>query len=212
MSITTAIPGSFGFPLSETILVTTAGTGSVLAPPNTRSVSVEAVGGGGNGAQGNGNQGRSGGGAAYAGTFDISVLGGTTTIYYQVGAAATSSWVNVGTNTVPASTAQGCLADFGKNAVSGGANGTGGTTAASIGTTKFNGAAGTSGSSGVGGGAAGDSAAASGQTGGAGTHITGGNGGASNTAGSAPGGGGGGGATTGGAGAPGLVRITFNYV
>jgi hypothetical protein len=191
-------------------LVTSSGSGSYTAPTGYTKVDVEAIGGGGNGIGATTSNRAGGGGAGYGKTTGLSVTGGTTVVYYSVGAANNDSWVRVGTNSAPSSTTDGCLGYRGGNASSGTA-GTGATTANCIGTTTQSGANGTRTSSGVGGGAGGDGGNASGQTGGGSGDMKGGNGGAYQNAGTAPGGGGGADTATNGnkAGAVGRVRITF---
>lgn len=210
----------------QTTVITTSGAGSITSPVGYTSVTVEAIGGGGQGFGSNTtNQRAGGGGGTYAiSNARIAITGGTTIVYYQVGpanggATTSRSWVNVGTNAAPASAAVGCLAPGGTNAASGVA-GTGATTGF-VGATARAGGTGTTGNNSVGGGGSGASTAATGQT--AGTDTTGlsvllmggGTGGAYNNAttspGTAPGGAGGGAATTGTnyTGAIGRVRITF---
>lgn len=192
-------------------LITTAGAGSVTAPAGYNTVTVEAIGGGGNGF-GSGSSSSTiagGGGGGYAKTQDLAVTAGSTVVYYSVGAAASDSWVRVGTNSAPTSTSDGCLGYRGTSATSSAA-GTGGSTANSIGTTEYAGANGVRGApTPNGGGAGGDGGAASGRTGGGSGDMKGGDGGTSTNAGTAPGGGGGGSSTTAPAGAVGRVRITF---
>jgi hypothetical protein len=214
-------------PFPQVTVITTSGAGSVTAPVGATRVTVEAIGGGGNGFGATaGGQRAGGGGGRFARTINLPVTGGTTIVYYSVGAASTRSWVNVGTNAAPASATTGCLAPAGTDASSGvpgsGASGT------AIGTATANGGTGATGASAVGAGAAGagatiagTAASGSGQT--AGTDTTGmsinvaaqrmgsGTGGVSLTAGTAPGGGGASSATPGvnPAGAIGRVRITF---
>ena len=173
---------------------------------------VEAWGGGSSGNFNN----NPGAGGAYAGVTGLSVAAGTT-IYYSVGVGGASSttatynpggqsWVNILSNAVPTTTAQGCKAV-------GGTAGTGGAAASCIGTVTFSG--GNQHMSGGGGGGAGSAGA--GQTsasvaGGAGGAPDGGAGGTfGGTAGTAPGGGGGtsSGFTLGYAGAAGQIRLTY---
>jgi hypothetical protein len=186
---------------------------------------VEAIGGGGNGfGSATNNQRAGGGGGRFARTINLDVTGGTTIVYYSVGAASIVSWVNVGTNANPSSATTGCRAPPGSDGASGVAGN--GTTGTAIGTVTADGATATTGVAAVGGGAAGAGAtiagagtAGSGQT--AGTDTTGmslstqlmgdGTGQGINVGGAIPGGGGGGGsaAATNPAGAIGRVRITF---
>lgn len=216
MSIIQASMFNVGPRANSVSLITTSGAGSIVSPYGYRYVSVEAIGGGGNGFAGNTAQRASAGGGAYAKTANLLIPYGTT-IYYSVGAAAADSWVNISANSAPASTTAGCLAKAGGSASSGVA-GTAGSDTASIGTTKFAGGAGATGSAAGGGGAAGDSAAgtsgtaSTNGTGGTGTNLTGGNGGAYIAAGTAPGGGGGSDSNTGinQPGGIGRVRITFS--
>ena len=212
-------------PFPQVTVITTAGAGSITAPVGATRVTVEAIGGGGNGFGATaGGQRAGGGGGRFARTINLPVTGGTTIVYYSVGAASTRSWVNVGTNAAPASATTGCLAPAGTDASSGvpgsGASGT------AIGTATANGGTGATGASAVGAGAAGagatiagTAASGSGQT--AGTDTTGmsitaqqmgsGTGGAATLPGTAPGGGGGssGTAAVNPAGAIGRVRIIF---
>lgn len=200
-------------------VITTSGTGSITAPVGYSKVTVEAIGGGGNGFGNNtaGNR-ASGGGGQYAISNDrISVTSGTTIVYYSVGAAATNSWVNVGTNAQPTAATTGCLARNGTSAASGTAGL--GNAAGSIGATTRVGGNGVTGNNSAGGGGAGASTAGSGSTAGLDNtrlsptqQMGSGTGGAYNTGtGTAPGGGGGGAGATGTnlAGAIGRVRIVF---
>ena len=201
------------------IVVATAGAGSVTTPVGYSKVTVEAIGGGGNGFGSNTQANRaSGGGGRYArSNANIPVVGGSTIVYYSVGAAATQSWVNVGTNAAPTLASTGCLAPNGTSGTSGVAGS--GSAGTAIGTV-LNGGAGITGNNSQGGGGAGASTAA-GTRPTAGTDTTrlsptqlmgSGTGGAYNSGtGTAPGGAGGGSATTGTnlAGAIGRVRIVF---
>jgi hypothetical protein len=203
------------------INVVTSGTGSVTSPAWATSVTVEAIGGGGNGF-GNSSTGNraSGGGGRYAiSNANISVTGGLTIVYYSVGAAATDSWVNVGTNTTPTAATTGALAKAGTSATSGVA-GVGSQTG-SIGATTFSGGNGATFSS-AGGGGAGQAGAGTLSIGGLDntdtsttTNLAGGTGGAYATTtgnpGSIPGGGGSATNSTGTnpAGAIGRARIIF---
>lgn len=206
----------------KVVVVTTAGAGSVTAPVGYSKVTCEAIGGGGNGFGNNTTANRaSGGGGLYAiSNARIAVTGGTTIVYYSVGAAATQSWVNVGTNAAPTLASTGCLAKNGGSGASGVAGS--GATAGSIGATTRNGGNGATGTNSQGGGGAGATTAGANPT--AGTDTTGlspatlmggGTGGAYNNAttspGTAPGGAGGASATTGTnyAGAIGRVRLVF---
>lgn len=200
-------------------VITTSGVGSITAPIGYSSVTVEAIGGGGNGFGSNttGNRAGGGGGRYAISNARIAVTGGTTIVYYSVGAAVNQSWVNVGTNAAPTAATTGCLAPNGTSATSGTAGlGSAGT---AIGATTRNGGNGATGNNSRGGGGAGASTAGSAST--AGTDTTGlsptqlmggGTGGLYNSGtGTAPGGGGGGAGSTGTnlAGAIGRVRITF---
>ena len=213
-----ALAGTPRFP--QIFVIDGAATGSIVAPRGATRVTVEAIGGGGAGAGTNAGNRAGGGGGRFARTINMPVTGGVTTVFYSVGAAATQSWVNVGTNVAPASTAAGCLAPPGTNAaLNTGGNGTTGT---AIGTVTANGGDGVGGGPSAGGGAGAGADIAGAGTGGsgttAGTDTTGmsistqlmGNGtGGVGTVGTAPGGGGGGTTGGGGAGAIGRVRITF---
>ena len=200
-------------------VIVTAGAGNIVTPVGYTKVTVEAIGGGGNGFGSNTTSNRaSGGGGRYAiSNSKISVTGGTTIVYYSVGAANNQSWVNVGTNAAPTLASTGCLAPPGSNATSGVAGS--GAIGTPIGALSRNGGNGATGNNSAGGGGAGATTAGSAST--AGTDTTGlsptqlmggGTGGAYNTGtGTQPGGGGGGASTTGTnlAGAIGRVRITF---
>ena len=211
-------------------VITSASAGSVTAPAGYTKVTVEALGGGGNGF-GNAvtsNRAGGGGGLFAISNANIAVTGGSTLVYYSVGAAVTQSWVNVGTNAAPSASTTGCLAKNGGSATSGPRVFTPpfqatavaglGTTAGSIGATTRNGGDGASGNNSLGGGGAGASTAGSTST--AGTDTTGlspstlmggGTGGLSLTAGTEPSGGGGSHTSLGTnpAGAIGRVRIVF---
>lgn len=202
-----------------TLVYTTSGAGSVTTPTGFTSVTVESIGGGGNGFGSNtANNRASGGGGQYAiSDPNIAVTGGTTIVYYSVGSAATDSWVNVGTNSAPSAKTSGCLSKAGTSASSGSAGS--GSQAGSIGATTRNGGNGATGTNSAGGGGAGASSAGSGSTAGGDTTLLspaqlmgGGTGGAYNSGtGTAPGGGGGAASTNGTvlAGAVGRVRVTF---
>lgn len=206
---------------AQTTVISTAGTGSITAPLGATSVTVEAIGGGGNGfGSATVNQRASGGGGLYAiSNANIAVTGGITIVYYSVGAAVTQSWVNVGTNAAPTLASTGCLAKNGSSGASGVAGS--GATAGSVGATIRLGGNGATGNNSQGGGGAGATTAGANPTGGTDTTglsvllMGGGNGGAYNNATTSPGtapGGGGGAANTAGtnyAGAIGRVRITF---
>lgn len=193
-------------------LVTSSGTGSYTTPSGYNTVTIEAIGGGGNGFGGTSAFRAGGGGGAYARTENLSVTSGSTIVYYSVGGVASDSWVRVGTNSAPSSTTDGCLGYRGTSGASATA-GVGGTTANSIGTAKYSGANGGVTGTPSGGGAGGQNANASGATGGGSGDMKGGNGGAYATGGNpgtAPGGGGSGMGSAGTpAGAIGRVRITF---
>jgi len=204
-------------------VITAVGTGSVTAPSGCGHVTVFARGPGGSGATNTGGNGPGGGGGgAFAQSGPIAVTGGVTVVYYQNydgGAAVSSnstagndglgaSWINVGTNSSPASSSTGAAADYGRHGGTTSA-GVAGSTANSIGGTLHNGGAGARYTTGGGatyqaggGGGAGDSGdggagAGSGGTGGTGGTNGGGNGGKGGNsttcavAGSQPGGGGG---------------------
>lgn len=208
-----------------TYVFSTSGTFSNTTPTGYNRITVEAIGGGGNGfGSTTVNQRASGGGGGYAITPGLTVTGGTTVIRILVGALAGNSWVNIASNAAPTSTAQGSLGVRGTSGASATA-GVGGGQAGNpgqIGSTTFAGASGTTGTNSAGGGGAGFDGAATGAT--AGTDTSGlsptllmgdGTGGVYNNAttgpGTAPGGGGGGSATAGTnyAGAVGRVRITY---
>ena len=66
-------------------IFSTGGAGSLTAPQGYTKVTVEAVGGGGPGFGSTGPTRAGGGGAAYAKTANLSITGGSTVIYYNVG-------------------------------------------------------------------------------------------------------------------------------
>lgn len=203
----------------------TSGYGNVTAPFGTTSVSTEAIGAGGAGSVSIPTPANraGGGGAAYAGSFNIPCTAGTVVYYYVAPASANASWVNIGSNTTPVLSSTGCLAAGGSNA-SAGVAGAGGTTAASIGAVTRAGGSGFT--QGGGGGAAGFStvgSSATGLSGGAGgtdlepaplgtTYtMAGGTGGAfDGIGGTAPGGASGGSSSLGTPGGIGAIRISFN--
>ena len=223
--VTVTATGAYSLTLTSTQLPN--GSGTLL--------SVEAWGPGAGGAR----RGRGSGGGAYALSNNTGsgwpVVSGDI-IYGSVPAATTGtsattgstpsgdSWVRLNTNSAPSAATQGALAKAGSAGTST-VNGAGGTTAASIGTTKFaGGAGGNTGSGttlrGAGGGGAGSAGAggnASGATQGAAGSPDGGLGGASSTgtsvaAAAAPGGGGGaisGASGNGGTGGQGQLRFTI---
>lgn len=211
-----------GFNYATLVLVyTTPGTGNILTPRGYFFSTVEAIGGGGNGFGSNTtNQRASGGGGTSArSNTKIAVQNLLTIVYYSVGAAATDSWVNIGTNAVPTSATTGCLAIAGSSGSAGVAGKS--VTTGAIGA-LFVGGQGATGNNSNGGGGAGVSSAGSKQTAGTDTTLLSphsrmgyGTGGTYNSAtlgpGTAPGGGGGGAAATGTnyAGAVGKVRIIF---
>lgn len=209
-----------GFTRQSTV-ITTATAGSITAPVGAISVTVEAIGGGGNGFGNATTANRaSGGGGRYAQSLaNISVTGGSTIVYYFVGPVFTQSWVNVGTNAAPTLASTGCLAPGGTSG--GSALAGSGSFGTAIGAVTRNGGNGATGTNSQGGGGSGATTAGSSAT--AGTDTTGlsvllmggGTGGTYNNAttgpGTAPGGGGGAASVTGTnyAGAIGRVRITF---
>lgn len=218
---------------SNVFVITTATAGSIVTPAGYTKVSVEALGGGGRGfGSSTTNQRAGGGGGVYSFMTNLTVIPGTTVIYYSVGAAnggptTSRSWVNIAANAPPTVQGQGCMAPGGGNATSGVAGTS--TTTGAVGFGPTQGTSGTTGNGAIGGAAPGAGATvgspvlASGRI--AGTDTTGlspatpmggGNGGAYNNAttspGTAPGGGGGGAATTGTnySGGIGRVRIVFS--
>jgi len=128
--------------------VTATGTGNVTAMAGATKVDVEAWGPGGSGAaeEGGGVISGGGGGGAYAGSFGIACVGGTTVLYWHVyagGLGVTGSvigkngagltWINVGTNSSPASSAAGAVADIGLGGTAASSGGKGGLVANCIG-------------------------------------------------------------------------------
>ena len=161
------------------------GTSSFTVPTGVTSMTVEAIGAGGNYPSSSTGTG-GGGGGAYAKSI-VSVTPGNT-VYYSVGAAVLAStgqdsWLNISANSAPSSSANGVLAKGGgvSTSTTGGA---GGSAASSVGTTTYSG--------GTGGNRGSVSIASGGGGGSAGPNGAGGNGGAGTNSGTAAGGGGGG--------------------
>jgi hypothetical protein len=153
--------------MATKVVFITATTGSWTVPADFGSlVSIEAIGGGGNGGGSlfNGGGGGGGGGGAYAAITSLSGLSANGTVYVR--ATTGDTWFNKTSNAAPTSTSNGVLAKGGTNGSIITA-GTGGSSANSVGSTKYaggNGGAGTgspSHTSGGGGGAAGPSGAGS---------------------------------------------------
>lgn len=147
--------------------ITATGTGFVGTPAGATSVDVEAWAGGGSS---DGTHG--GGGGGYAGSFGLAVVGGTTTIFYSVGAGGAggghvgnASWIRVGTNSTPTLSSQGAAANPGSAGTS--ASALGGSTTGAVGSVLWAGGNGDSASLGNGGGGAG-----SGGAGGNGSSVT----------------------------------------
>jgi hypothetical protein len=169
-----------------TILVGTGGVDTYNVPEkwNNADNYIEALGPGGSSGTSSGSVGGgAGGGGAYSKTDNV-VLVPRGTANYRVGFGSTqnSTWLS-NTGVAPTSTAEGVLAAAGSNA-SGTTRGLGGTTAASIGDTKFRGGNGSSGWSSGGGlfvfaasGAGGGAAGAGGRGGDGATNNHGGGGG-----------------------------------
>ena len=105
----------------QTQVITTSGAGSFTVPAGATSVTMEAIGGGGNGF-GNAtvNQRASGGGGQYStSNTKITVVAGQT-VYYSVGTAATDSWVRYNVNnTTGIAVTDGCLAKAGTSGSAG---------------------------------------------------------------------------------------------
>jgi hypothetical protein len=192
------------------------------APVGFSHVTIEAIGGGGFGFGSAVDALKASGGAGQYARSDanIAVTGGSTVVYYSVGAggisptAASNSWAQVGVNAAPTLSSTGCSGRKGTSASSATA-GTGGASGG-VGAVLNNGANGTVGAGSVGGGAGGYDAAGSGQTAGndssglsAGTPMGGGTGGAFEAAGTDPGGAGGASATINPNGGVGRVRLLF---
>jgi len=203
-------------PVVVSITGSAVNNGSTTVPAGYNFATVEAIGAGGFGYGSSIVSTRgAGGGGAYAMTTGIPVTPGST-VYYTAAFSGFDSWVNVSSNAPPTSTSQGCLAAAGGSS-NGGATTPGGTVAASIGTTKYKGGAGTGAGNGAGGGGAGDSGAggdasgATAGTGGTGVNLVGGAGGTGNNGFGNFFGGGGSYATSSGfpVGGRGAVRIVF---
>lgn len=178
------------------VFLTTQGANSYTIPSNFESfVSVEAIGGGGDGGEVDnpaGSQssvygGGSGGGGAYAKSTSVTGLSPGQTVYYQVGVGGSTtnagdSWFNASSNAAPTLVTQGVLAKRGTSAIEN-TGGSGGTTAASIGDVKFAGGNGSNGAissappGGCGGGGAGGPAGAGGNGAGSANTTRGGGGG-----------------------------------
>ena len=158
------------------VIFITSGTTFTVPSDFVSLVSVEGIGGGGNGF-GSSTAGNSGGGGAYAYSNVVTGLTAGGTAYVSIGAAAGDTWFNASTNAAPASNTNGILAKGGN---SGGANAggaAGGDAASCVGTIKYSGGAaglnqlsGGTGYIGGGGGAAGPGGA--GGAGGNGTSST----------------------------------------
>jgi hypothetical protein len=211
-------------------VVTATGAGNITASSGCGHVWVEAWGPGASGRSQtvSGSAGDPAGGAgAYAGSSGISVVGGTTVIYwnnYAGGAGVTNStgnngagktWINVGTNSAPSSSTTGAMADFGVYPTYGGL------TANSIGATLHAGGSGYAALNVYGGGGSSgcptaDGITATSATGAASAGTDSGPGGRGNAtapeSGTQPGGGGGGSntSTPSGKGGDGQVRYTFS--
>lgn len=182
-----------------------SGSGSCTAPSGYNTVTIGAIGGGGDSS--GPSVGSSGGGSC---VITLSVTGGSTTIYYNVGTDGTpgsNSWANIASNAEPSSAAQGCYATGGYTSTGSG----------TYGTTYSGGARASSGGGGGGGaGTGGNGGAGSGGTGGTGgiggaLGVSGGAGGNYGSPGNAPGGGAGAGAI-GILGAYGMVILSFSNV
>lgn len=116
-----------GAPTTQTVVYDTAGYKQVLIDPGVTSASIVMIGA----SQAAGTSGNGSGGGAYV-EHTVSLTPGSI-LYLHVGeTTSTDTWVNVNANTPPSSEAEGCLAK-------GGSGQTGGTAAASIGTTKYSG-------------------------------------------------------------------------
>lgn len=139
-------------------VITTIGAGYWTVPANCTSITIEAIGGGGYSDTSAYPSGGSGGGA-YAKDNAITVTGGQT-VYYSLGKGV-DSWVNVSSNSTPASSTLGVLAKAGASGSPIGSS-SGGLSSGSIGDVKYSGgSSGSTGSYGItgGGGAAGPNGA-----------------------------------------------------
>lgn len=198
------------------------GIGSVIAPAGAFAAIIEAWGDGGGGTQVGIHSAGAGGGGAYAANLSFPVVGGSTSLFYNVGAGGQSSgggffngaglpgagtWIST-TGAMPLNTSQGVFAPGGGNSSG---TGFGGLVSSAIGFVKFAGGDGDQ-SRLVGGGGAGSSGPGqNGSSGGIGGPPDGGNG-DFGTGASTPGGGGSVAASTlPNPGAPGQVRITFIF-
>jgi hypothetical protein len=144
---TSQVTGTTSAPAAPTYVLLTAGAGTWTVPAGVTTIDVFGIGAGGGGGGGSssfgGLGGRSGGGGAYAEVLSLSVTPGQTTYYnapagpagnaagsFQATSAATNTWFNKTSNAVPASTTDGIRAN---SAV----EDAGGTTATSVGSTKY---------------------------------------------------------------------------
>ena len=171
-------------------------------PSGVTSLTVEAIGSGGDISSPFGNGG-AGGGGAYAKSV-ITVTPGQTIYYSVLGNANTDAWLNKSANSAPTSASNGVLAQAGQTAT-GATGGAGGSAGSSIGQTTYAGGAGgtstTSTNSSGGGGSGGPTGA--GKNGGGGKSNAGGGGGGAGGASSTSGGDGDIGVGKGGAGGQG---------
>lgn len=161
------VPATTNASLVKRVFLTSGTSWTVPADFSTSSNTIEAIGSGGDGRP---SAGMGGGGGAYAAKTNQNISG---TITYQIGVGSTDTVFNSSATTCAGSPTPTVCADGGADAPSNFTNGTGGTTANSIGDTEF---AGGNGGGGGGGGAAGPA--------GAGANGSGGDGGASGGGGS----------------------------
>ena len=184
------------------IFLTTTGASTWSIPSGVTSIKVECIGGGAGGgtdASGSSAGGGGGGGGAYSATNAITVSVGNT-LYLNIGIGGGAqenggdTWARYGTNSVPSSTADGCLAKGGLR-TTGVTGGSGGSSTSSVGDVKYAGGKGGNCGDDDGGGGAGGGGAG----GPTGIGRAGGNSGADDGSGGGGGGGSNGGSSTVGA-------------
>lgn len=163
------IPATTNADLVKRVFLVSGTSWSVPSDFSTSSNTIEAIGSGGDGA--NGANGGGGGGGGYAAKTNQNITG---TITYQIGSGGSDTVFNSTTVDCTVAPTPTVCADGGTDA-SGTTDGTGGTTANSVGTTEF---AGGNGGGGGGGGAAGPAGAGSAGVAGAGGASGGGGAGA----------------------------------
>jgi hypothetical protein len=127
----------------KTIFITSGTTFTVPADFGSL-VSVECIGGGGGGSSSNNGSG-GGGGSAYSASNAVTGLSANNSVFINIGAGGAvngsggDTWFNVSANSAPTLITEGALAKAGSAPASAGQAGIGGSSASSVGTTKFSG-------------------------------------------------------------------------